>query len=877
MRTRLLLDWGLPLLLITLLSVLYFFPYYAGYRFKASDQIQQDYLFSRMDQLEKAHGKPLFWMPSLFSGMPTYLIRHTPEGEYLPTIFEILGRIFRQYPPLAMFVAFLGFFLFLRVEGASWPWALAGALGFGLTSYYTNMIVATHWGKSTVLFSVPYILAGMGLLHRERWLLGVALSLIGWSGVVGGHHPQMAYYALAVIAAYGLYWLWEAASTRAWRKYTLALSLALLSAGAAGASRLASLLPYYQYGQYSIRGPSDLERETTTDPSLRSGLDKSYAQSYSATVAELWTLVIPDFAGGTSQEDLLRRLGKSSALWEALRNQGVGEVSFLRAMPTYWGGSPFSAGSFYVGVLWLLLIILGWMYAIDALDWLLLYAAWGAMLLSLGAYGYSLWGSGVLLALPAAAYLISRRIQKPLWRPTITAAVFLGGWGLISVVDNDPENTYKLTDWALEYLPFYNKFRAPSTWLVIMGFILPWLGIRGAMRFLAAPDFTKALYSVGLAAGIVFLIGVGASFLGFSFAGAGDAQISAQVPEWFMEALREDRIAIARQSAFRSLGWLALGGIGLVLTSRGLLKPIPGGLLLATVVTLDSWILNTAYFPRKEIYIRAREFQLPPPQEPYERAILADTSGFFRILPMHTNAFTDSRPSTYLENAGGYHPAKLKRYQQLIEAHLSRLEPEVLGMLAVRYVTGRPGMPAPPGYDSLMQTADGVVIFRARFPTPIAWLSPGIRVFPRVDQTLDSLGRYPSREVALLAEKDWNVLPLRPEEGPLDSTEGVECLLRTPNLLEYHVRTSRPRLLVLSEIYYPPDWEADIEGQPTPIIPANFVLRAVVVPAGEHKVRLRCVSKVHELGRRVSTTGSIAAWLLLAAVGAFELWRRRRA
>lgn len=877
MRTRPILDWGLPLLLITLLSVLYFFPYYQGYRFKASDQIQQDYIYSRTDQLEKAYGKPLFWMPSIFSGMPTYLIRYTPEGQYFPAPTELLGRIFRQYPPLAMFVAFLGFFLLLRVEGASWPWALGGALGFGLTSYYTNMIVATHWGKSTVLFSVPYVLAGMGLLHRKHWFLGVSLALLGWSGIVGGHHPQMAYYALLVIAAYELYWLWQAVARRTWREYLLALSLGILSAGAAGTSRLASLLPYYQYGQYSIRGPSELERETTQDPSLRTGLDKSYAQSYSANVAELWTMVIPDFAGGTSQEDLLRRLGKSSALWEALRSQGVGEVSFLRAMPTYWGGSPFSAGSFYVGVLWLLLIILGWMYGIDALDWLLLYAAWGAMLLSLGAYGYSMWGSGVLLGLPIAAYMASCRLPNPLWRPAAAAGIFLGGWGLVSLIDNDPQNTYKLTDFALEYLPFYNKFRAPSTWLVVMGFILPWLGIRGAMRFLASPDLKKALYSIALTATIVLLIGVGAPFWGFSFSGPGDAQIAAQVPEWFIEALREDRIAIARQSAFRSLLWLALGGIGLVLLARGLLKPLAGGLLLATLVTLDGWTLNSSYFPRKETYIRARELTLPPPQEPYEQAILTDTSGYFRVLPMHTNAFTDTRPSVYLENAGGYHPAKLKRYQQLIETHLSRLEPEVLRMLAVRYITNRSGAPAPPDYDSLLQTADGVVIYRARFATPIAWLSPRVRIFPRVDQTLDSLGRYPSTQVALLAEKDWKTLPLQPEEGDLDSTEAVECVLHTPNLLEYRVRASRSRLLVLSEIYYPPDWQAEVDGQNTPIIPANFVLRAVVVPAGEHKLRLRCVSKVHELGRRVSTTGSIAAWLLLAAVGAFELWRRRRA
>ncbi|MCX7606657.1 MAG: hypothetical protein N2170_05250 [Bacteroidia bacterium] len=345
MQRKWLTEWGIPLLLMALFSIVYFFPWYQGYRFKASDQIQQGYMVYPQEKAEKERGKPPFWAPHLFSGMPAYLVYYKPEGQYFWTAIDILGPVFRHYPPLILFVGLLGFYVFLRVEGVSWSWALGGAIGFVLTSYYTNMIVATHWGKSNVLFSVPYVLAGLGLLHRKRWGAGVLLSLLGWAAVAGGNHPQMAYYALTVIAAYELKWLIDAWRAKAWRSYFVSLLGIGLTAGVGSLSQIGSLLPFYEYGKYSIRGGTELEREQEKEVSLKSGLDPAYAQSYSASRAELWTLIIPDFAGGTSQEDLVQRLGKSSSLREALQSHGIGDVGFLRAVPTYWGGSPFSAGS----------------------------------------------------------------------------------------------------------------------------------------------------------------------------------------------------------------------------------------------------------------------------------------------------------------------------------------------------------------------------------------------------------------------------------------------------------------------------------------------------------------------------------------------------
>lgn len=879
MLSHFLRAWILPATLMATFSVVYFLPYYQGYRFRASDQVQLEYMTYPLRQVREKAGRTPFWAPHLFSGMPSYLIWYEPEGVYFSPLWSLLGWIFgKVYPSSIFFMGMLGFFIFLRVEGASPAWALAGAFGFILTSYYTNMIVATHWGKSNVLFSVPYVLAGMACLHRRRWGPGLLLALVGWAGMVGGHHPQMAYYALAVLAAYELAWAWTAWRAQQLKPYLLSLGLLVLTAGAGGLSQIANLLPYYEYGKYSIRGGSELERDAQKDPFLKEGLDREYAQSYSASRAELWTLIIPDFVGGTSQEDLARRLGSGSALREAFQRQGIGDLSFLRAVPAYWGGSPFAAGSFYVGAIWFFLTLLGWMYGLEAFDWILLYVSWAILQLSLGAYGYSLWATAVLFLLPYGAYRVARPFQAKAPPPLVASLVFLGGWGLVSLLDGAPEEAYKFTDLALEYFPFYNKFRAPSTWLVTMGILLVGMGIRGAIRFLAQPDSRKLFRAALTAAGIIGLVGLGASWLGFSFEGSGDVALrqQASLPEWFFEALREDRVAIARQSALRSLLWVALAVGALWGTLRTWWRPELAGGLVAVFAVADGWLLNSAYFPRRETYIRQREVVMPPPREPYEEFILADTVRPFRVLPFHTQVFTDARPAVYLESAGGYHPAKLKRYQQLIETHLSALNPEVLRMLAIRYITARPDLPPPPGYDSVAQTSDGVRIYRHAGFLPMAWLSPFVRVYPRLDQTLDSLGRYPVHTVSLVAQRDWDRLSQKPSEAPLDSSEGVQILHRSADKLEYRVQASRPRLLVLSEIYYFPDWQARVDGQEVPLIAANFVLRALVVPAGEHLVELVYQSQVAERSAVLSRLGSLIAWTLVVVGLGLWFWKRRQ-
>jgi hypothetical protein len=873
-KQNLLTHWIIPILLIVVVSVLYFFPYYQGYRFRAADQIQVEYMYYPLHEIKVQTGRYPLWTPHLFSGMPTYLISYQGENVFWKAPTYYLTPILREYPPLILLAGLLGFFLFLWAEGLQGPLALAGAFAFVMMSYYTNMIVATHWGKSSVLFTAPYGLAGMSLIFKGRWAAGIVLSLLGWAGMIGGHHPQMLYYVLSLWVAYGLYRLWEAWKSRAWKPFLGLSALLFVSAAVGALSQAANILPYYEYGKYSIRGGSELERDRERDPALQSGLDKAYAQSYSATRAEIWSLIIPDIVGGTSQEDLLKRLGRSSALYQAFQQYGIQNTSFLRAVPTYWGGSPFSAGSFYAGIIPFFLIILGLMYKADALDWILLYTGWIILQLSLGSYGYSLWATPLLLALPWLSYALPRRYLSSAWRPWAATALFLIGWGAISLLDNTPEESYKLTDAALEYLPFYNKFRAPSTLLVVMGFLWGWMGMRGLKRFLDEPSAKRLWVSLGIVASVIILVGVFGSWW-FSFEGASDQELRNQnLPEWFFEALREDRITLAQRSAIQVLFWLALSGGILTLAVRNLLKATAASFALAILILLDGWLVNSRYFPRQSTYVRKTEISMPPPPQPYETFLKQQDTTFYRILPLHTSPFTDARPGVFLENAGGYHPAKLKRYQQLIETHLSRLSPQTLQMLHAKYLTTS-GQPLPAqDFDSLITFPDGITLYRLRAPLRYAWLAESLVVYPRVDQTLDSLSQYDLTRYALLTQKDLQSLPLQPQNAPLDSTENVQVLKRRPTEeIVLQVRTRLPRLLVLSEVHYPPDWKAQIDDQEAPIIYANFILRGVAVPPGEHTVRFYLQSSVHERGAWLSLIGSIMAWGLVGLIFVRALWQ----
>ncbi len=879
-KQNLLTHWLIPLLLILAVGLLYFSPYYQGYRFRASDQVQLEYMVYPLNQAQKQTGHFPFWTPNLFSGMPSYLIAYQAENVLWKDPIYYFAKLFRVYPPVILLVGLLGFFLFLWAEGLKGPIALAGAFAFVMMSYYTNMIVATHWGKSNVLFTAPYGLAGMSLLFQGRWRLGILLSLLGWAGMIGGHHPQMTYYVLFLWGAYGLYRLWEAWQHRSWKPFLIATVLLLVSAGVGALSQAANLLPYYEYGKYSIRGGSELERDQNQDPALQTGLDKTYAQSYSASRAEVWTLIIPNFVGGTSQEDILKRLGKSSALFEAFQQYGVQDLSFLRSAPAYWGGSPFSAGSFYAGIIPFFLIILGLLYKVDALDWILLYLGWIVLQLSLGAYGYSLWATLILLLLPWLSYILPRRYLAPRWWPWTTTALFLIGWGLISVIDDNPTESYKLTDAALEYFPFYNKFRAPSTILVLMGFLWGWMGMRGLKRFLEAPSSGRLWTGFGIVAAILILVGILSGIFGwFSFEGASDQELRRQnLPEWFFTALREDRITLAQNSAILALFWLALGAGTLYYFTRAVARASLVSFAIALLILIDGWFLvNQRYFPRYKTYVRETEIPMPPPPQPYETYLRQRDTSFYRVLPLHTAPFTDARPSVFLENAGGYHPAKLKRYQQLIEAHLARLEPTILQMLNIKYLTVSPQSTPPRGLDSLITFPDGVTLYQHPAPLRYAWLAESVLVYPRVDQTLDSLARYDLSRYALLTQKDLQLLPTQPQNAPLDSTERVQVLKRNPmEEILLQVQTRLPRLLVLSEVHYPPDWKASVDGQEVPIVYANFILRGVVVPAGEHTVRIYLQSGVHARGNRLSLIGSILAWGLVGLIGLETLWQWRK-
>ncbi|MGQ9863317.1 MAG: hypothetical protein ACUVRD_02365 [Bacteroidia bacterium] len=855
----------LPIAFFALFSVFYFAPYLQGYRLSAGDQTQGFYARTFFHE----HGFS-FWHPNLFSGMPTYFI-YTSPADAQPMYLDVrwlMVKIFRNYPMMIFFVGLLGMFIFLRTWQISSGWATVGALGFVLMSYYTVMIVATHFGKSNVIFTLPYLLAGQRLLHLRRWGWGTLLASIGLYGIFSGEHPQMAYYGGFVVAAWEVYYLWEA-----WQKKNLLPALGasftqVFLAMGAFFSMAHILLPRQEYTFYSIRGPNPLVREVAKDPSQKTGLERSYAQSYSLSRSELFSLIIPHYVGGTSDEDVYAILGKRSALYQALKQNGVEPRSILQRIPLYWGGLPFSSGGFYVGVGLFFLSILGFLYVRQVWAWLLGYVVLLVLLLGLGAYSFSWWASSVLLCTPAGLYILYRHRPGKLPMSWVVSGGLLVGALLLSAIDSDPQSSYKITDAALDFLPLYNKFRAPSTFLVVVGYIIPFLAVWGISQFVLSPDKNRFWEALGITVGVLG-VGIGLGFSGvYDFQAESDAQIAQQVPGWFMDALRDDRRAILWQEGLRSLLVVGLIGLGLWSYAQKWLPKLPICIFVA-LVSVGEILLVTRRYIGKENYEKDLKFS-PPPKERHEEIILTrGTLG--RVYPMHTATFVDSRPAAYLEDIGGYSPAKLRRYQIFIENHLSQLHLNPLRMLDTRYylyARGRPTLGFLP-----VDTAGPVRIEEDPFAYGPAWLVEKVEVLPTPDAVLDTLDKVDSRKVAFL--EAWQN-PQTPPAAPLDTSEGVVLLERKPELLRYKVKAQRARFLVMSEVHYPPDWHAYVNGQETPIYYTNFILRGLAVGPGESEVVVKLEPRTYQKGKIYHWVGTALLWLLTLGSWGYEYFARRR-
>ena len=762
-----------------------------------------------MNEWNAAHpDNPTYWTDSMFGGMPTTAISTQNGGDYTQWLYDVL--LSGKRPATYLFIALLGAFLLFLAMGVSVPVAIGGAIAVAFCSYNFQIIQVGHNTKMQAIAFMPWVLAALVFTYKSRHkLLGAVLFGLALSLQIKANHQQITYYLAIMVLAYGVMELIHAIRSKEWKPFLVASALLLMLGSAGIATNVNKLLPLAKYTPNTMRGGSEL----STDGANAKGLDLDYATSWSYGWEELPNLMIPDFNGGASSGAVNPDKSETIKLLRRAGQKNLKETA--KSLPLYWGPQPFTAGPMYMGAITVFLFILGLFLYKGREKWWLVAVSVIAILMAVGSH-------------------------------------FMA-----------------FTKFCFDYLPLYNKFRTVSMALVVLQVALPLLGFVTLDRITKAEydrkRFMKAFWwALGITGGFCLLAWLAPGLFG-SFTGAADAQMQ----DVLVDALVKDRIALFKADAGISLL--------LILASAALLfwAYMPKGrrelaavaicvLSLVNLFAVGKRYLNSDHFTTP------KDFNKPFAERPVDKMIKADEDPQYRVLDLTVNVFNSSVPSYHHKSVGGYSPAKLQRYQDLIEHYLSS---EINGLYKqlgeVEEIEEASAWMAQ-NTPVLNALNTRYVILDGNYPPLVNEGAFGAAWF--VDSVVEAA--TPDEEIALLGAVDLRrtaVVGSGLTSAQISGAAGdsIELTSYAPNELHYRYSASAPRLAVFSEIYYPDGWHATVDGEPVELFRADWTLRAAQLPAGEHAVVMTFLPASYRTGALVSAIAS----LLLLALALFSLGR----
>ena len=775
-------------------------------------------------------GERTRWSNSIFSGIPTY---QTAPSYKSNDLLATAVRAYHLWLPDYVWYVFaylLGFYILLRALNFRQSLAVLGAVVWAFSSYFFIIIGAGHLWKVMALAYLPPMIAGVVLAYRGHYLWGMALTALFSAFEVNANHVQMTYYYLFIILFMVVAFLIDAIRQKRLAHFGKATAACAVGAAIGIGMNLSNLYHTWEYGQESMRGKSELVKADAANQT-DSGLDRDYITAYSYGIGETWSLLIPNVKGGTSE----RALGQNPLAEEEgnshyfdLGDQRIPYSYLFNQMPQYWEEPPGTSGPVYVGAFVVFLFVLGLFIVKDSMKWALLVAT----VLS------------VLLA-----------------------------WG---------RNFMPFTDFFIDHVPMYAKFRTVESILVIAEFTMPLLALLALKRVVDEPAVLKQ-YRAGLAVSLALTVGACLLFalmpsVFFDFINPVErTQLSQILPpellSGFVASLKTVRMAIFTSDCWRSLLIILFGLLLVWLYVKGKLK---AGYMVSAVIVLcllDMWQVNKRYL-NDEMFVEASQREEARQKSPIDEFILQDRSLDYRVLNMpystqQLDAVFNENNTAYLhQSIGGYHPAKLRRYQELIDYHI-KPEMVVLNQLMpqVDYDLSRLNTDSMMPVLNMLNTKYIVMADSAGRQLPIhnyhtygnAWLVDHVEYVKTANDEIGALGRMPLRHEAVADERFREQLG---ESTVQDSTSEVVLQKYEPNRLAYTVKTGKGGVVVFSEIYYP-GWKATVDGVEAELGRVDYVLRALRVEPGEHEVVLSFFP------RSVDTTETIAYVsyaLLLAAV-----------
>ncbi|HQE33047.1 MAG TPA: YfhO family protein [Flavobacterium alvei] len=794
---------AIVLLGFVLISLIYFYPVLQGKQILQSDIAQYTGMAKEQNDFRASNHQEPYWTNSAFGGMPTYQLGAKYPHDYIGMIDDVLR--FLPRPADYLFLYFIGFYVLLLVLKTDPLKAFFGALAFGFSTYLIIILGVGHNAKAHAIAYMPMVIAGFIMVFQKKHIWGGLLTMFAVALEINANHFQMTYYLLIFLLVLSGYFIYLAIKEKEFKPLLTSFGVLAIAGIFALGANATNLLATAEYAKFSTRGKSELT--FTPDgkkAETNSALSHDYITEYSYGIAESFNLIAPRLFGGSNSE----ALGTDSEMYKFMTSQGVPESQaneFVSAMPTYWGDQPIVAAPAYIGVVVFFLGIL-------------------------------------------ALFADKRKIKY----------VFLSG-AIVALILSWGKNFPTLTDFFIDNVPMYDKFRAVSSIQVILELCFPVLAIMGLQSFFTLEKearfktlWQSAAVGFGIIVGLFLLKG------SFSFAGANDGYYIQNYGPSFIDALKADRKTLYSADLLRSGFFLLLVAAALWLFIKEKLAQNTTIIAVGLLMILDLVLVDKKYVDA-EGFVSKREVEVPFQETPADVQILQDKS-HYRVFEIDGN-LSSARASFFHKSIGGYSAVKPRRMQQLFDYQIAKNNIEILNMLNVKYIiqTDSTGNSVP------VQNPEA---------NGNAWFIKDLLLVNKPDDVMKALGKLDTKHDAVFNVHDYGkkYKNARLKED-FDDSGTIQLDVYKPNYLKYTSNNSGKGLAVFSEIYYENGWNAYIDGEKKEHFPVNYVLRAMRVPEGKHTIEFKFEPQVIQTGSTITLFCFIGMLLLL--IGGIYVERKK--
>lgn len=800
----------MAVVIMVVLVFAYFHPLLDGKKLQQSDITHWKGMSKEIVDYRAKTGEEALWTNSMFGGMPAYQISVKHHSNYIG-VLDSLFTLGLPHPAGLVFLYFIGFYILLISMRVN-PWlATGGSIAFAFSSFFLIILVAGHNSQAHAIGYMAPVIAGILLTYRGKLFSGALLTALFLSLEIQANHFQITYYLLLIIFLLVICVFIDSLKNKTLNSFIKASALLVVAAILAVATNITNIWTTYEYSKETIRGKTEL---TTEKENRTSGLDKDYATQWSYGVGESFSLMIPNIKGGASDY-----LGNDEKAMKSVDPQVANNIANQNH---YWGDQPFTSGPVYVGAIIMFLFVLGFFVTKGNTRW---------------------------------------------WLLAVTILSVMLAWG---------KNFMPLTDFFLTYFPGYNKFRAVSMTLVMANVSIPLLAILALQAIYKNRELLKnnknpLWISLGVTGGLTLLFYLLPetffSFLTNAEASAIEQQrqsLQGNQAEGFnmvIAGLKDARISIFKADALRSL-LLILASATLIylwtVTKLNKAYLFAGFILL---VIVDMIPVASRYLNKKD-FTNKSQVQNPYQPTQADQLILKDKDPDFRVFNLTVSTFQDASTSYFHKSIGGYHGAKLRRFQEIIDHQIAKNNMNVLNMLNTKYFIV-------PGQDKMPEIQ---INFNA---LGHAWFVSDIKMVDNADQEINALTDFNPATTAVVDKRfAGEIKGFKPVK---DSTARINLTSYAPNNLKYEYETSNNQLAVFSEIYYKEGWKAFIDGKPADHFRVNYILRAMVVPAGKHQIEFKFEPSSYYTGNVIASISSIILILMAIAFFASEYKKSRKA